>query len=94
MKTKLLKKLRADAKARIGVFAQDNRKYRVVFDKTYFGDVSTYDEKSALYEGGYQILEKDVVDVKEAREMCDFYRRAFILQRVREKRYKNQERYY
>ena len=90
MKTKLLKKLRSEAANRIGVFKQDDGKYKVIFDKTIFGDVSQYDP---MYKG-YQILETDIEDLTEAIESCDFYRRCFILREVRKKRFRNEDRLY
>ena len=90
MKTKLLKKLRNEAGNRIGVFKQTDGKYKVIFDKTIFGDVSQYDP---MYKG-YQILETNLEGLTEAIKLCDFYRRCFILREVRKKRYGNKDRVY
>ena len=49
MKTKLLRKLRSEAWARIGVFAQDDGNYRVVFDKRIVGNVGEYNHVELLY---------------------------------------------
>lgn len=75
---------------RIGVFKIPDENFQVIFDKTFFGDVSEY--RPGM--DGFQILASDVDTEKEAKRICDFYRRSFILQQVREMKHGNQRRYY
>lgn len=97
MKTKLLSKLRSESREHIGVF-KDKGGYMVIFDKhIYFPDLQYFnpDErhtKDSLTR--YQILEENVETLDKAKDMCDFYRRNYILQQVREMRYKNRRRVY
>lgn len=94
LKVKLLHELRVLSRQHIGVFRDNNSgKYKVVFDKSrYLGDVSEYSEEpNCEY---FQILEKNVESLDEAKKMCDFYRRCFILKQLNEYRYGTEQRYY
>lgn len=97
MKTKLLSKLRNESREHIGVF-NDKSGYMVIFDKhIYLPDLQYFnpDErhtKDSLTR--YQILEENVETLDKAKDMCDFYRRNYILQQLREMRYKNRRRVY
>lgn len=94
MKTKLLKRLRQSAQEHIGVFRNENGSYEVVFDKNrFYADVSKYGEDE-FYDRNFQVLEKGVETLDEAKDMCDFYRRVFILRQVREIKYGNTKRFY
>ena len=97
MKTKLLSDLRRQSREHVGVF-KDKNGYMVIFDKsTYLPDLSYFVPDDRYTESSckrYQILEENVKTLKEAKEMCDFYRRSYILQQVREMKYKNRRRVY
>ena len=98
--TKLLKKLRREAYWKLGVFKFEDGKYRVVYDKTYWNDVSEFNEKHWRAYGDkyqYQVFNRkdEVCDTLEGAKMvCDFYRRAYILNEVRKMRHNNKRRYY
>lgn len=100
MKTKLLKKLRREAYWKLGVFKFSDGKYRVVYDKTLWNDVSEFNEKDWIRYGDdyhYQVFDEDceVCDtLEEAKDVCDHYRRQYILREVRRMRNKNDRRYY
>lgn len=96
LKVKLLHNFRVLSRRHIGVFREENGKYTVVFNKNrYLGDdVSQYTDDKNKGLSCYQILEKDVESLDEAKEMCDFYRRCFILKQLNEYRYGTSERYY
>lgn len=92
MKTRLLKKWRNEAWNRIGVFQQEDGKYRIVFDKSVVGDVSGYDKYPLAK--GFQVVCEDIEDFSEAVERCDNLRREFILQEMRRKKYGTTNRMY
>lgn len=96
LKVKLLHELRVLSRQHIGVFRDnDSGKYEVVFDKTrYLGDISQYANEKNKCLSCWQILEKDVDSLDEAKKMCDFYRRCFILKQLNEHRYGTEQRYY
>ena len=95
LKTKLLSELRASARAHVGVFRKSDGTYEVVFDKDkWFYDLSKYGKPEERGQSNYQIVETGVKTLEEARDMCDFYRRSFILQQVRERKFTNAKRYY
>jgi len=100
LKTKLLKKLRSEARNRIGVFKFSDGKYRVVFDASCLGDVSYFNENDWKIEGDgslFQVFDrKDEVSdtIEEAMKVCDYYRRKFILREVRRKKFGDEKRYY
>lgn len=91
LKTKLLKKWRKEANARIGVFERDNGRFIIVFDKSWYGSVSDFSDD---YDGKnmkpYQIMEEEYETLKEAKMICDCYRRRYILREARKEycRYK------
>lgn len=97
MKTKLLSDLRRQSREHIGVF-KDKNGYMVIFDKQlYFPDLQYFNPDERYTQDSlkrYQILEENVETLEEAKDMCDFYRRSWILQQVREMRYKNRRRVY
>lgn len=97
MKTKLLKSLRNQSIEHVGVF-KDKSGYMVIYDKNiYLPDLSYFvpDERNTEYScKRYQVLEENVETLEEAKNMCDFYRRSYILQQVREMKYKNRRRVY
>lgn len=84
LKTKLLKKWRHEANVRIGVFERDNGRFIIVFDKSWYGSVSNfnenYDKKNMT---PYQIMKEEYETLEEAKEMCDYYRRQYILREAR-----------
>lgn len=98
--TKLLKKLRREAYWKMGVFKFSDGKYRVVYDKTYWNDVSEFNERHWRAYGDkyqYQVFneKEEVCDtLEEAKEVCDCYRRNYILREVRRMRNSNDRRYY
>lgn len=96
MKTKLLKKWRNEAVNRIGVFAADDKTYKVVFDKSIFCDVSDYYKNVGF--SGFQVVCEGIEDIHEAVKRCDEVRRQFILREARrewnEKMYGAKERVY
>lgn len=100
LKTKLLKRLRREACGKVGVFKFSDGKYRVVYDKTFWNDVSEFNEKHWRAYGDeyqYQVFNRDaeVCDtLEEAKKVCDHYRRAYILREVRRMRNSNERRYY
>ena len=100
LRTKLLRKLRSEAYWKLGVFKFSDGKYRVVYDKTVLNDVSKFDEKEwkrCGEESGFQVFDDadEVCDTLEkARDVCDFYRRQYILNKVREKKMGNVRRMY
>lgn len=95
LKVKLLHKLRVLSKQQMGVFREENGKYTVVFDKRrYLGDIYQYADEKNKCLSCWQILEKDVDSLDEAKKMCDFYRRCFILKQLNEYRYGTEQRYY
>ena len=100
LKTKLLRKLRNKARCKLGVFKFSDGKYRVVFDRTLYEDVSRFDEKEWRRWGdeyGCEVFNKkdDVSDnLEDAKKVCDHYRRQYILNKVREKRLGNATRMY
>ena len=92
LKVKLLHSLRLQSEMHIGVFRKGG-KYTVVFDKSrYLADVNEYIKSPNSKT--FQILEKDVESIDEAKKMCDFYRRCFILRQLNEYRYGTDGRYY
>ena len=94
MKTKLLRKLRSEAWARIGVFMQDDGNYRVVFDKRIIGNVGEYNPVELLYQKSFQVVHKDIEKLSEAIEWCKGARREFILMEARKHRYGTRNRIY
>ena len=98
LKTKLLRKLRFEAYCNIGVFKFSDGKYRIVYDLSYLDNVNRFNESEwKMYKDNYLFKvfnEEDGCDtLEEAKELCDRYRRAYILKRVRQLR-GNQHRYY
>ena len=99
LKTKLLRKLRYEALCKFGVFRFSDGKYRTVYDTSVLNDVNRFNEiEWETYKDDYYChvfnREKDVCDnLEEAKKICDDYRRAYILRRVRELR-GNRYRYY
>ena len=81
MKTKLLKKWRKEAWNRIGLFKQDDGKYRVVFDKSGWGLV--YEYENCPESKSFQVVCRDIEDPDEAKSRCDEIRRIFILREAR-----------
>ena len=100
LKTKLLKMLRSDARNRIGVFKFSDGRYYVVYDTSFMHDVSNFNEKEWKMYGDeyhYQVFNRkdEVCDtLEEAKEVCDYYRRQYILNEVRKKRMGNVRRMY
>ena len=94
LKVKLLHKLRILSRRHIGVF-RENGRYLVVWDKdTFAPDVSEYPRNKKSEPKRYQILEENIESLEIAKDRCDYYRRVFILSKVREHRYGTNERYY
>ena len=101
LKTKLLKMLRSDARNRIGVFKFSDGRYYVVYDTSFMHDVSNFNEKEwKMYgdESLFQVFNKTKDDVsdtlEEAIKVCDYYRRQYILNEVRKRKYGNNRRMY
>ena len=101
LKTKLLKRLRSEAYWKLGVFKFSDGKYRVVYDTSCMNDVSRFNEKEwRMYgdESFFQVFDKTKDDVsdtlEDAMKVCDYYRRQYILNEVRKKRYGNDRRMY
>lgn len=100
MKTRLLKKLREKAQWKLGVFKFYDGKYRVVYDKTLWDDVSEFDEDNWKKWGdNYQYYvfndETEVCDtIEKAKHLCDIYRINYILSEVRKLKLNNKKRYY
>jgi len=100
LRTKLLKRLRSEAYWKLGVFKFEDGKYRVVYDKTLWNDVSGFDEKEWKRwgeESHYQVFDRpdEVCDtLEEAKHVCDYYRRQYILNQVREMKMGNVRRMY
>lgn len=95
LKVKLLHELRVLSRQHMGVFREENGKYTVVFDKRiYLCDISQYADNKNKEMSCWQILEKNVESLDEAKKMCDFYRRCFILKQLNEHRYGTEQRYY
>ena len=94
LKVKLLHDFRALSRRHIGVFCEDGN-YLVVYDRhKLFPEVSEYPKYKKSEPERYQILENKVESLKIAKDRCDYYRRVFILNKVREYRYGTNERYY
>ena len=100
LKTKLLRKLRREAYWKLGVFKFEDGKYRVVYDKTGWNDVTEFNEKHWKIYGDkyqYQVFNRkdEVCDTLEgAKKLCDYYRISYILNEVRKKRMGNVRRMY
>ena len=94
MKTKLLKKLRAQARWHYGVFMNRDGLYEVVHDLDLLcPDLSKYGSNDFRYRDKFEVVEV-VGDLEAAKKLCDDYRRGFILRRVRNMRYGTIQRYY
>ena len=94
LKVKLLRKLRDLSCRHVGVF-RENGSYLVVWDKDMIApDVSEYPKYKKSEPERYQILEENVESLEIAKNRCDYYRRVFILNTVRQYRYGTHERYY
>lgn len=95
MKTKLLKKLRAEAKLHYGVFRNGYGLYDVVHDRDLIcPDLSKYEEGSTDYGPDRFEVVTTSYSLEEAKAQCDECRRNFILRMARQKRYGNKQRYY
>lgn len=100
LKTKLLKRLRGEAYGKFGVFKFSDGKYRVVYDKTFWNDVTEFNEKHWRAYGDeyqYQVFNRDVEvcdTLERAKIVCDYYRRQYILREVRRIRQGNHRRFY
>ena len=100
MKTRLLKKLRNEAYWKLGVFKFSDGKYRIIYDKTLWNDVSEFNEKHWKMWGNeyqYHVFndENEVFDnFDTAKSLCDRYRRNYILGEVRKMKFNNKKRYY
>lgn len=93
MKIKLLKKLRTESIWHYGVFKNNDDLYEVVHDINMINpDLSKYGD-SNYNQNRYEVVEV-VGDLNLAKELCDAYRRGYILRRVRQMRYNNRQRYY
>ena len=94
LKVKLLHKFRVLSCRHIGVFSK-NGSYFIVWDKDMIApDISEYPRNKKSEPDRYQIIEDDIESLKIAKDRCDYYRRNFILNKVREYRYGTKERYY
>lgn len=86
MKTKLLHKLRGISQDKFGVF-KENGTYTIVFDReTICPDVGEFDRN---LKDEFQILNEEIKSFEEAKNICDEYRRSWILDQVRKIRYKS-----
>lgn len=94
MKAKLLRRLRHQSKCQYGVFLNKNGLYEVVHDLDLLSpDLSRYGDNDKHQEKQYEVVEV-VGNIKEAKALCDEYRRGFILRMVRQMRYGNRRRIY
>ena len=79
MKTKLLRELRETAANRIYIyFDRSAKKYLILFDANAVTGLIEYDGTPSEY---FKILDKSD-SLKEIRNMCNFYRREYILLKV------------
>ena len=85
MKTKLLRKLRRDSQDKFGVF-KENGTYTIVFDRAICPDVGEFDRN---LKDDFQILNEEIESLEAAKNICDDYRRRWILDEVRKLRYKS-----
>ena len=95
LKTKLLKKMRAYGRNKVGVFIQDDGRYTIVYDRNKLSPyVNDYMVNSDRLSTDFEIIDSNIPTIDAARILCEKYRRHFILKRVREKRYGNCDRIY
>lgn len=94
LNTKVLSEMRSYGRRKVGVFVNDLGEYMVVLDKYKIDPHVSDFRDSDRDENDFQILEDGIKDLEKARKICDEYRRIAILKRVREKRYRNEKRYY
>ena len=94
MKTKFLKSLRTNSRRKIGVFKNDDGTYRIVYDTDrYLYNVSDYDIHNDN-SNRWQILKDEIETLQVAKNLCDEYRRRWILRKVNEIRFDNSNRFY
>lgn len=94
MKTKLLKKLRAESRWHYGVFKNNDGLYEVVHDRDMMcPDLSKYGKDEWVSRDRFEVVET-VGDLELAKKLCDDYRRGFILRMVRKMRYGRIDRLY